>query len=959
MDDRQPPASTPEACPSRVLIALVPDDGREPTAKITESRAQAVWAAVSALWHPALLSVSTRLPTIEEVEYPSAPLAGEVRLVAGGSSRGLPSGYTTQAEDAGAVLLEGEVDRERLVDRLRERLGLTSGPDDAESAAIGRDFLALGTAAWWLRDVTLGMGHVDCLDHDSLAREVLAGARCWLDGDRNGASARLRAAFELLTEARERFFPVDAYLLDLILLDPSTPAGVLEGPLSARAPFTLIATAQAIEAQAKQAPETIRRLCEAISENWADVAGGTYAEVDEPFRPLESVRWQYRQGSAVYREHLDRRDVETFARRRSGMHPHLPGLARRFGIRFAAPLAFDGGTFPIQVESKKLWEGLDGTALEAMTRPPLAADRASSGALLAWRLARSMKEDQVAVLPLAHWPEPVAPWFVDLRRVAAYSPVLVRWVTLSDFFHLTDRPWEAFRPNSDAYRWPFLEQAVARGDTEPISTRVRHHALRARLDALCWLQTVAQLLGAASPDQQPGTPSLTTIENDLEQGRHDQTLASLEAQEPAWAAAAADAITGGGQGGRPGYLVFNPLGVPRRSAVRLPDGAPADLRPEGPLRAAQLTEEGTWSVLELPPLGYVWVPGQTDHSLPPFSPGAVTASRQGLRNEAIEVDIDRNTGGIRGLKALGEPSARLGQQLVVVGLTGPDSQPLAVQMRGEGCEVEHAGPALAQIVSRGVLIDPKGRPIARFAERLRLWTGRPILDLEIELRDLAPDLSVSLASQGPWAAHLACRWAWPDPQATLRRSSLLAMETTSDDRPETPDMIEIATRKQRTALLFGGLAHHRRHGPRMLDTLLVAGRESARRFRLGVALDLGFPFHAALERHGPTPVVTTSTGPPSTGMTGWLFLLDSQAVALTRLEFAEQTGDGRGWGVIAHVQETDNRPVRCRLRCFRDPTWARQVDEHGEPIVDLAIDGDAVLIDLTPYELARIEITLV
>ena len=47
------------------------------------------------------------------------------------------------------------------------------------------------------------------------------------------------------------------------------------------------------------------------------------------------------------------------------------------------------------------------------------------------------------------------------------------------------------------------------------------------------------------------------------------------------------------------------------------------------------------------------------------------------------------------------------------------------------------------------------------------------------------------------------------------------------DRPETPDVLDVSTRRQRTALLFGGLAHHRRHGGRMLDTLLVAGRETA------------------------------------------------------------------------------------------------------------------------------------
>jgi alpha-mannosidase len=40
----------------------------------------------------------------------------------------------------------------------------------------------------------------------------------------------------------------------------------------------------------------------------------------------------------------------------------------------------------------------------------------------------------------------------------------------------------------------------------------------------------------------------------------------------------------------------------------------------------------------------------------------------------------------------------------------------------------------------------------------------------------------------------------------------------------------------------------------------------------------------------------------------------------------------------------------CRLRLFRDPSWARPADSLGETIVDLSIDGRAVSIDLTPHE---------
>ncbi len=139
----------------------------------------------------------------------------------------------------------------------------------------------------------------------------------------------------------------------------------------------------------------------------------------------------------------------------------------------------------------------------------------------------------------------------------------------------------------------------------------------------------------------------------------------------------------------------------------------------------------------------------------------------------------------------------------------------------------------------------------------------------------------------------------------------------------------------------------------MLDSLLIAGRETERKFRFGLVLDLEHPFQAVTELATPAFVIPTRSGPPKTGPAGWFFLIDHKAVAVTRVEALSNSGDGRGWGVAFHLLETAGQAIRCRLSLFRAPAWARQTDFHGELIVDLAIEGDAVLIDLTPHELAR------
>ncbi len=325
----------------------------------------------------------------------------------------------------------------------------------------------------------------------------------------------------------------------------------------------------------------------------------------------------------------------------------------------------------------------------------------------------------------------------------------------------------------------------------------------------------------------------------------------------------------------------------------------------------------------------------------------------------MTVAIDPATGGLRGIQLPAEETPRLGQQLVIHGLVGPDGKPAPSKMRGATFSADYGGPALAQATTTGTLHDPKDdRRLASFRQRFRLWAGRPTLEIRIELSDLDPAWLTKVTEGDPWTHHLACRWAWPDPQSTLRRSALLAPTATGSERPETPEAFDITSRLRRTALLFGGLAHHRRQGTRMLDTILVAGSETARAFSMGVALDLEHTFPATLDLTAPAFAVPTDAGPPRSGPTGWLIQVDHKAVAPIRLEFTANAGERGAPGLIVDLIETAGKPARCKLRAFRDPTRARQVDGHGEHIVDLSVDGDGTLVDLTPHEIARVELTL-
>src|SRR5581483_5490309 len=153
-------------------------------------------------------------------------------------------------------------------------------------------------------------------------------------------------------------------------------------------------------------------------------------------------------------------------------------------------------------------------------------DRAASGVQLPWRLSQTLKDDHVATLGLVHWPDRVAPWYRDLRRVASYSPVLARWTTLNDYFHLTDRPFETFHGEPDQYETPYLSQAAARRDDRPTSRRAEHARLRARFDAMGALRALASSVSSRAPE----AGDEAAIEEALETGRLDEVRAGLDRQ---------------------------------------------------------------------------------------------------------------------------------------------------------------------------------------------------------------------------------------------------------------------------------------------------------------------------------------------------------------------------------------------------------------------------------------------
>src|SRR6478736_5653026 len=151
------PDQAPPPPPGPSLVAMIDHDGREIPRNYPDRQAEAAWAAVSSLWHPAILSRVDSLPTTAGVEFPDVPEPRDIRVIAEGAGSSLPADYRTIGEGSGAILIDGGIDRAEIIRGVLRAIGDESEPDMADPIAL--DFLALGTARWFLRDLTNAMGH--------------------------------------------------------------------------------------------------------------------------------------------------------------------------------------------------------------------------------------------------------------------------------------------------------------------------------------------------------------------------------------------------------------------------------------------------------------------------------------------------------------------------------------------------------------------------------------------------------------------------------------------------------------------------------------------------------------------------------------------------------------------------------------------------------------------------------
>ena len=328
-----------------------------------------------------------------------------------------------------------------------------------------------------------------------------------------------------------------------------------------------------------------------------------------------------------------------------------------------------------------------------------------------------------------------------------------------------------------------------------------------------------------------------------------------------------------------------------------------------------------------------------------------------LRNEFFEVLINPKTGTLQSIHDFQSRGNLLSQQLAfklpsqrqAAGEAWRDPVETAVYsvMAADEVQVTAATEVFGEVTTRGQLLGPDGRSLAGFTQWYRLWRGGRIVEVEIELDPREEPRA------DPWSSYYCARFAWADEGADLYRTINDARYKSESGRFESPQLIELDNGERRVAILTAGLPFHRRHGLRMLDSLLITRGETQRRFRLGIGVQLPHAIHAAATFQHPEMLTWQDVAPSQDARSAWLFHLDNRNVLPTAWSPLVEDGDVRGFRV--RLLETAGRAARLRLASFRELGTARQVDFRGQGLGDCRLEEGSICLQLTAHEWAEIE----
>ena len=436
--------------PGRVIVLLPCHTLDDFPTWLEESEAESLLAAWTSAWHPAIIAAAAGPPAWASVDLPPPDDTAAGVVPAFCDDR-----FAAQAaaDDTGRWVRHADAG---IAEAIAVRLDVANpGADGLPASAWADDFEALGLAALLAELLARRMRTEADLGSTGFDAAAVAAARAAVAGDDEATRTALAEAFACLDATRSRYYSVESWAVDIVLVAPATPGAAVLAELASPVPLAIVAEGRTVRRLAEKHPAALARLREAVVTGHAEACGGRDDARPLEFCGPEEIRDSLASARKAWVEHVGH-EASSYAAIGGGSSAILPQVLAGFGFRSAIWSLFDGSPLPDAGGGRIRWEGTGGGGIEAVARPPLDAGRATTVLSLADRIGDALDHDHAAVVAFAHYAGAASRWHDLVRRIGRWSGLLGTFVTPGDLVTRTGGSGSpaSFEPDAFAFTPP-------------------------------------------------------------------------------------------------------------------------------------------------------------------------------------------------------------------------------------------------------------------------------------------------------------------------------------------------------------------------------------------------------------------------------------------------------------------------------------------------------------------------
>jgi len=773
-------------------------------------------------------------------------------------------------------------------------------------------FFAVGFSYQMVNSLFEAMQHENLLSHESIWEECVQAANKYLQSDWEGAKENLRSACALIQSGREVLHSSSIHLLDFAPIKNLT--GLLIPNIETGNPVNIIASGKELS---ELPPLELEQIKDWFNSEQVEICGGLFNDNPEMVGPLTSRIWNLKKGRETLLN-LVGKEVKIFAKTTQGLSADTPRVLHLAGFNKALLMPHGENNIPTFRGPVFSWSSSIGRQIETFCREPFSSSTNHTFFHLAFNLGKLLQQDSSPTLAFFKTTSNSSIFYNYLLKANSLAPIFGNWLTMSNYLHEV-YPSEYPGPISQD---DFKTETLQLHPNAPISGQINHLKNRRTLDCASNIASILNVLGSNQPEAlRQFANDWTETETQTEQNPLTINQSPSELFQRA-GALLAERILQRGEDGKNGILLLNPCSFTRRIGMET-ESTSGPQAAKGVLAANQSMDKSE-SIIEVPGLGYTWVPLADTANPPKFSNKFKLADENSVRNEFFEAEIDRNSGGLKAFRDLKTRANRLSQQLVAN---------LGSTMKAETIRVSSTGPLFGEIQSEGTITGTNQEVIANFKQTIRAWLGRPMLELNIEINPTEP------LRGDRWSNYIASRFAWPHDQVTMHRGHEGRVASTHNLRTESCDFIEWKWGPRKTFLFTKGLSYFEKQGDSKIDALLITEGENQTHFSMGLSMDRDHPFQMAMALDSPIYIQKVTKGAPPAGPTGWFFHIDAPNLVLHQISFKADESSA-----YLLLEETEGFATPCDIRCVKTPKRACFLDLQNNDQGDLSIRDDSVTI---------------